>query len=36
MRSAFLDRPSGPIIAATCGPDGAIRAVKNAAHILCS
>ena len=34
--SAFLDRPNGPIIAAACGPDGAIRPrrSKNAAHIL--
>ena len=29
MRSAFLDRPNGPIIAAACGPDGAIRAVQE-------
>ena len=29
MRSAFLDRPNGPIIAAACDPDGAIRAVQE-------
>ena len=29
MRSAFLDRPNRPIIAAACGPDGAIRAVQE-------
>ena len=35
MRSAFLDRPNGPIIAAICGPDGAIRAVQECAtHTL--
>ena len=29
MRSAFLDRPNGPIIAAACGPDGTIGVVQE-------